>query len=130
MRTYFQRAVPIAAAALAVTSCGDAVEVGDDNELSVQPANVTIPEANYGRETEIAEPPETPEPSLCNADLARPYVGETVDAETRGRLLSEVAPLVNVRWLGPDEDAGEEADPDRLTIRFDENDEITQVECG
>ena len=116
-------------AAFLLASCGEATEVGEDNELAVQPANVDIPEADYGRSTDTTRPGET-EVTLCNADLARPYVGERVDAETRGRLLSEVAPLVNVRWLGPDEAAGEETDPERLTVTFDEEDKIIEVECG
>ena len=118
-----------AATAFALSACGDSVEVGDDGDVAAQAMDVDIPRADYDR-VEAVVTPEPGEPSDCNADLARPYIGQDVDAETRGELLSEVAPIVDVRWLAPGEVTTDDYDGRRLNVSFDENEIITGVRCG
>ncbi len=68
--------------------------------------------------------------SACRANLAQPYIDQTMDLETRSALLDAVEPQAIIRFLGPDEETGDSDDPDRLNIRTDADDVITEVFCG
>ena len=115
--------------ALSLLACGESTDVGPDNDVVAQPSDIDIPEVDYERTAE-APTPGMIEASGCNADLARPYIGRDLDVETRSALLGDVAPLVDVRWLGPAEQMTGDVDPQRLNVTFDDNDVITAVACG
>ena len=69
--------------------------------------------------------------SACRAPLAVPFVGETLDLETRQALLDAVEPQVKIRFVEDDEPIlSDDLVNDRLNIRTDETDEITEVYCG
>ena len=125
----FALAPALAAAAVLLAGCSESTPVNDDGETVAQPSEVDIPEFEYSREPN-REPIGVTDEAGCNAGLARPFVGQEATSETRGELLSAVAPLVTVRWLSPDETENDEVNPRRLTISLDEEGVIQTVRCG
>ena len=121
-----------AASALSLTACGEAV----DADAAPNPAQIDMNATDFERD-EIAIGPEgdgDADPADCNAVLAEPFIGQTVDFEVRSELLETVAPLVNVRWLSPAdrEELGDDADREmqRRTVELDESETVTAVYCG
>ncbi len=121
-----------AMSALMLSSCGDAV----DAETEASPAQIDIEATNFERD-DIAIGPEgdgDADPADCNAGLAEPFMGKAIDYEVRSELLETVAPLVNVRWLTPEDRAEDGASEDRemqrLTVELDADDTVTAIYCG
>ena len=122
--------LPALALVLAMSAaCSDSTPVGEDGDIPSQAADTEIPEFDYGRKPN-PEPVAATDEAGCNAGLAEPFIGEEASAETRGQLLSAVAPIVNVRWIDPSEDEDGDVDPRRLTIMLDEAGAIQSAECG
>ena len=117
---------PILALAFALSACGDTTEAEN-----VEPRPMaSVPVDDYARVTPSTPPPTDVALEDCNARLASPYIGEQADAQTRGELLSAVAPVTNVRWVGPGTATTEDLDPDRLNVMLDAGDTITALSCG
>ena len=126
------RAVRLTALAVVLAmsaACSDSTPVGEDDDLPSQAADTEVPVFDYSREPN-REPVAVTDEAGCNAGLAEPFIGEEATAETRGLLLSAVAPIVNVRWIDPSEEENSDVDPRRLTIMLDEAGAIQSVECG
>lgn len=121
--------ISVAALALFASACGEATD-----------ANTAPNPEDVGEVLEIER--DLPEPeeaapaigeinSTCSAQLAEPYAGETLDLATRTALLDAVAPQVLVRFLGPEETIeGDDSNPNRLNIRTDDVNVISEVFCG
>lgn len=114
-------------------ACGDTTETEDVPPTDVIAARADQPEAVPYPDSARQVPEVAPDPaerSDCNADIAQVFVGDSADAETRGRLLSEVAPITTVRWVGPGEATTDDLNPDRLNVMLDVNGDITGTRCG
>ncbi len=107
-------------------SCGDAV----DEDTPPNPAEPVDVALDYERD-DIAVPTDAnPEdPSSCNADLAQPFVGRTVDLDVRSQLLETIAPIVNVKWLTPDDTLTGGSENPRMVVRMDGESMITSIAC-
>jgi hypothetical protein len=116
--------------ALTLSACGEAGSA--DTEPT--PENIEMEVATFEPEDTSAGPEAVSGPMACNAALAESFIDRTIDFEVRSELLAAVAPLVNVRWLSPEERAAasaeEAADPERLTVELDEDDTVTDIYCG
>lgn len=120
---------------LALSACGEATsadaEPMPDAPVDVAAVERALPEPEVAAE-EVGEID-----SACRANLAEPFVGQTLDLESRTALLDAVEPQAIVRFLEPGEEVDVEAEaeagstnPDRLNIRADEDSTITEVFCG
>jgi hypothetical protein len=115
--------------ALVLPACGEATDASADPNPA-EPVDVAAIERDLPAPDETAEPVGEID-SACRAQLAEPFVGETLDLDTRTSLLDAVEPQAIVRFLEPDESIeGDDDNADRLNIRSDENDVITEVFCG
>ena len=115
-----------ALAALALAGCGDAEETPIDPE----PMEDLAPVPRIGpveQESEVTGPVELTD---CNAVRAEPFIGREADLDTRVALLDAVAPLPNVRWIGPGESVDGNLEPTRLTVFLDADEVITGLRCG
>ena len=122
------RALLLGSLPLALCACGETEDAEDIAVDDVEVATAPIPDFGPVQvEPQIQGPIEA---SDCNLARAEDFIGEEADSDTRYRLLDQVAPLTNVRWLGPDEETGEELRPDRLNVMLDADDVITAVSCG
>ncbi|MCP9223088.1 I78 family peptidase inhibitor [Erythrobacter sp. LQ02-29] len=114
---------------LLLAACGQAVPV---NQADSEPLVEKAPVADYDRD--IPDPgtsPEAVESDDCHAQVASAYVGREADAETRGRLLTDIAPITNVRWMSPGDPTPEpETVPQRLNVELGEDGKIVSVACG
>ncbi len=123
-------AYPAAALAfLALAACGDAVPV--EKMEKAEPVE-TAPITDFERP--IPDPGTSPaavEADDCHAQIASAYIGREADAETRGRLLSDISPVTNVRWRNPGDPVPEpETVPNRLNVELGEDGTIESVACG
>ncbi|SMQ74376.1 hypothetical protein SAMN06297468_2607 [Altererythrobacter xiamenensis] len=116
--------IPLALAA-ALSACGDAREAEEAEPIPADEAEF----GDYSRDT-----PDLPDPDLesdkCNSRLAAPYIGQELDADTRGELMTAVAPIVTVRWIGPGEATTDDLNPQRLNVMYGADNVITSVGCG
>ncbi len=109
-----------------LSSCGDAVDEGSPPNPA-EPVDVAL---DYERDDiAIASDQGRKDPASCNAGLAQPFVGKTVDYEVRSELLETVAPLVNVKWITPEDELTDDREMQRLVVRMDGEDVITSVAC-
>lgn len=118
---------------LMLGACGDTTEAEDVPPTEVIAARADQAEAVPYPDSERRIPEVAPDPaerSNCNADIAQVFVGDMADAETRGRLLSEVAPVTTVRWVGPGDATTDDLDPNRLNVMLDARGAITATQCG
>jgi hypothetical protein len=121
--------IPIASLGLLASACGDIT----DADSAPRPEDV---DDIVELQRDLPEPDETAAPvgdidSACRAQLAEPFVGETLDLGTRTTLLDAVEPQAIVRFIEPDDSIeGDDNNFDRLNIRTDEEDVITEVFCG
>jgi len=110
-------------------ACGDATEA----EAQPKPAE-PVDVDDFDRDIAAADPVSEnigEVDSVCRAQLAQPFVGETMNLETRQALLDAVEPQVKIRFVEDDEELlSEDLVEDRLNIRTDADDEITEVYCG
>jgi len=110
-------------------ACGDARQATAEPEPT-EPVDV----ADFERDLPASET--VPEEigaadAACRAPLAEPFIGETMNLETRQALLDAVEPQVKIRVVEPDmEVLSEDLVNDRLNIRTDEDDTIVEVYCG
>ncbi|AWW74633.1 hypothetical protein CD351_09385 [Erythrobacter sp. KY5] len=120
---------------LALSACGEATsadaEPMPDAPVDVAAVERALPEPEVAAE-EVGEID-----SACRANLAEPFVGQTLNLESRTALLDAIEPQAIVRFLEPGEEVDVEAEaeagstnPDRLNIRADEDSTITEVFCG
>ncbi|MEE4154106.1 MAG: hypothetical protein V2I27_08090 [Erythrobacter sp.] len=112
-------------AALLLAACGNAV----DEDVPPNPADVDMPATDYERDEPPLAPPSIAESEDCNADLVEPFIGREADFRVRSEVLEYVAPIVNVRWLGPGEEGTREFEMVELIIRLDEDDTILSARC-
>lgn len=116
--------IPLALATI-LSACGDAREAEDVEPVPADEAEF----GEYSRDT-----PDRPDPDLesdkCNSRLAAPYIGQELDADTRGELMTAVAPIVTVRWIGPGEATTDDLNPQRLNVMYGADNVITSVGCG
>jgi hypothetical protein len=113
-------------ASLALAACGNSV----DDDVAPNPAEVDMPAVDYERDDVVLAEEGEEDPSSCNRDRADPYIGRIADYEVRAELLEKVAPIVNVRWLSPGDQASEDREMQRLTIELDDDETILAVRCG
>lgn len=110
-------------------SCGSAT----DDDAAPNPAE-PVDVAEFERDLPASETVQDAVGEVdaaCRANLAEPFIGETMGLETRQALLDAVEPQVKIRFVEPDaEILAEDIVNDRLNIRTDENDEIVEVYCG
>ncbi|WP_170005284.1 I78 family peptidase inhibitor [Pseudopontixanthobacter vadosimaris] len=121
------------ASGLMIAGCGDTTEAEDVPPTDMIAARADQPEAVPYPDSARQIPEVAPDPAArsdCNADIAQVFVGDMADAETRGRLLSEVAPITTVRWVGPGEATTDDLDADRLNVMLDASGAITGTRCG
>ncbi len=110
-------------------ACGSAQDAGSE-------PNPATPVEVDDFERDLAEVEPVPEEvgsvdAACRANLAQPFVGETMNLETRQALLDAVEPQVTIRFVEPDEEIlDDDTVADRLNVRTDESDEIVEVYCG
>ena len=94
--------------------------------------------APEGEADDGVTPPLTAEPAAaaatggdaCNSSAVVDYLGQEASEETRAALLEAIAPLENVRWVGPNDAMTMDYLPDRLTVELDESGLITTASCG
>ena len=110
---------------LYLTACGDARDADTVEPVPADEATF----GDYSRDTPDLPNPDT-EADKCNSRLAAPYIGQELDTDTRGELLTAVAPVVTVRWLGPDDAMTDDLNPQRLNVMYGADDVITSVGCG
>lgn len=127
--------IALAALPLSLAACGEATSA-DADPMPDAPVDVAAVERS------LPEPEVTAEEvgevdSACRANLAQPFVGQTLNLESRTALLDAVEPQAIVRFIEPGEevDIEEEAEAgstnaDRLNIRADADSTITEVFCG
>ena len=116
--------IPLALAAL-LSACGDAREAEEVEPVPADEAEF----GDYSRDTPDLSVPDL-ESDKCNSRLAAPYIGQKLDADTRGELMTAVAPIVTVRWIGPGEATTDDLNPQRLNVMYDGDNVITSVGCG
>lgn len=112
--------------AISLGGCGNAV----DADAEPSPVDVEMPDLAYERDDASIGYEGENDPASCNLDRADEFVGMEADYEVRAELLEKVAPLVNVRWIGPNETAEDDQERPRLTVELDENEKIIAVRCG
>lgn len=113
-------------ALMLIAGCGQAV----DSDAEPVPADVEMPAVDIERDDVAITDAGDENPASCNVDRVDPYVGMQADYETRAEMLEKVAPLVNVRWLSPDDQRTEDREMQRLTVELSEDGEILAVRCG
>lgn len=113
---------------LLIAACGNATDA-DAEAMPEAVDDVTALERT------LPEPEETAEAvgaidAACRANLAQPFVGQTLNLDSRSELLEAVAPQAIIRFLEPEEELGDDTNPNRLNIRTNTDDAITEVFCG
>ncbi|MGB3712099.1 MAG: hypothetical protein WA985_10450 [Erythrobacter sp.] len=110
-------------------ACGNATEATAEPEPD-EPVDVAAFERDLSASQTVPEEVGQID-SACRAPLAEPFIGESMDLETRQALLDAVEPQVKIRFVEPDmEVLTDDLVNDRLNVRTDENDEIVEVYCG
>lgn len=66
----------------------------------------------------------------CNSALVTPFLGRNADEATRAAVRQAIAPVDNVRWVGPEDAMTMDYRPDRLTLELDSDGAITTASCG
>jgi hypothetical protein len=116
-------------ALMLLAACGEATDA-DAPPNPTEPVEVADISRDLPDVDEVAPPVGTIDAG-CRAQLAEPFVGETLDLGTRTTLLDAVEPQAIVRFIEPgDEIEGDDNNADRLNIRTNEAEEITEVFCG
>lgn len=65
----------------------------------------------------------------CEASAARDMVGSRATAEAGARLLERTG-AETLRWVPPRTAVTMDFRPDRLTVKYDDDFEITSIDCG
>lgn len=120
--------ISIATLALLASACGEVTNADTAPRPEEMPDVVELERA-------LPEPEATADPvgtvdSACRANLAQPFVGQTLNLESRTALLDAVEPQAIIRFIEDGEEIGEDTDPDRLNIRSDVDGAISEVFCG
>ena len=106
-------------------ACGEAV----DEDAAPRPDD-SVKVSNYQRDLPITGVNEETDADDCNAEIARQYIGEPASFETKAEILEAVAPLVNVKWMMPDDSVDDDFNPERLLVQLDASELITGARCG
>ncbi|WFL76938.1 hypothetical protein P7228_13205 [Altererythrobacter arenosus] len=110
---------------IGITACGEFVGRED-----AEAANATAGEAPAASMASAARAPIDRTIDPCQAGRATKFIGEELSQETRQELAMAVAPVSDIRWIGPGTATTEDLRPDRLNVMIDADDKIESVGCG
>ena len=65
----------------------------------------------------------------CVPNTGQQYIGQTASLETAQKIL-DASGARNFRWGGPDRVLTTEVDPDRVTVYYDEANNVARIVCG
>ncbi|WP_160735038.1 I78 family peptidase inhibitor [Altericroceibacterium endophyticum] len=116
---------------MALAACGETQPVGGQDDAAHVDSEIaqSAPYPDYGP-VELEGDQELAGPNACNLARAERFVGQLANSDTRARLMKAVAPLLNIRWVGPGMATTDDLRPDRLNVHLNAGNTITRVTCG
>ena len=118
---------------LALPGCAERPQESSAAAAAATPvpdAPVSSPATPSVAQHDRPEPTGPVSPSDCNAPKAERFIGSEAVSPIRAELAEAVAPISDIRWVGPGDATTEDLRYERLNVMLDVGGVIRSIHCG